>query len=101
MVGPMFSIFDEYNFAERIALSTVVVLVVSFLITKACPNFCNELQEMASHLKSLSAQELIHKTLLFKDWDVVSPMPWKPGKLDLGFLNGFIAYAGILLAIVE
>ena len=56
---------------------------------------------MASHLKSLSAPELIHKTLLFKDWDVVSPMPWKPGKLDLGFLNGFIAYAGILLAIVE
>ena len=101
MAGPMFSIFLNNTFGQRTVLSTVVLPVECFLITKACLNFCNELQEMASHLKSLSAQELIHKTLLFKDWDVVSPMPWKPGKLDLGFLNGFIANAGILLAIVE
>ena len=46
-------------------------------------------QEMVTHLKSLPAPDLIHKTLLFKDWDVVSPMPWKPGKLASGLFRGY------------
>ena len=46
-------------------------------IIKAVSSF---FQEILKHLRSLPANELIHKTTLFKDWDVVSPMPWKPGK---------------------
>jgi hypothetical protein len=34
--------------------------------------------KILKHLRKVPAKILVEKTLLFKDWDVTNPLPWKP-----------------------
>lgn len=42
------------------------------------PNFEEDPNKVIEFMRSLPAKNIVEKTIMFKDWDVTNPLPWKP-----------------------